>query len=64
MYIKSPADEKTLIGRVWPGDAAFPDFTKTATGEWWRSAFTTFKGKLNFDGVWLDMNEAANMVEG
>jgi alpha-glucosidase (family GH31 glycosyl hydrolase) len=63
-FIKSPADEKTLIGTVWPGEAAFPDFTKADVGTWWRSAFTAFKGKLDFDGIWLDMNEVANMVDG
>ena len=48
-------------GKVWPGDAAFPDFTDQRTREWWAS----WHNRL-FDsgvaGVWNDMNEPADFT--
>jgi len=51
-------DGGVYIGQVWPGDTAFPDFSKAETREWW--------GKLNaahvragIAGIWNDMNEPA-----
>ncbi len=48
----------TYIGRVWPGDTAFPDFATPEARAWW--------GRLNADhvrsglaGIWNDMNEPA-----
>ncbi|HPF39972.1 MAG TPA: glycoside hydrolase family 31 protein [Phycisphaerae bacterium] len=54
-------DEKGehYIGRVWPGETVFPDFTRPETREWWGSLY---KGLLD-DGVtgfWNDMNEPAD----
>ena len=53
-----------LYGKVWPGYAAFPDFTKKATNEWWVKTMEDFHDKLAFDGIWLDMNEVANFCTG
>ncbi len=46
------------IGRVWPGDTAFPDFATQEARDWW--------GELNaahvqsgLAGIWNDMNEPA-----
>jgi alpha-glucosidase len=51
-------DGTPYIGQVWPGDTAFPDFSKEETRAWW--------GRLNADhvrsgiaGIWNDMNEPA-----
>lgn len=51
-------DGGVYIGQVWPGDTAFPDFSKPETREWW--------GRLNaahvrsgIAGIWNDMNEPA-----
>lgn len=52
-------------GRVWPNEAAFPDFFHPQASDWWGKQLTTFKyEKLWFDGLWLDMNEAANFCNG
>lgn len=54
-FVKYP-DGKDFIGKVWPGDCVFPDFTRRETREWWG---TLFKGLIE-DGVrgfWNDMNE-------
>lgn len=54
-FVKMP-DGKVFVGPVWPGDAAFPDFTWDRVREWWGGLY---KGLVN-DGVagfWNDMNE-------
>lgn len=75
VFIKSgnPARQKNdiisgmggvLYGKVWPGYAAFPDFTKQDTIDWWVKAIQDFHKNVSFDGIWLDMNEVANFCAG
>ncbi|MGM0484689.1 MAG: TIM-barrel domain-containing protein, partial [Candidatus Krumholzibacteriota bacterium] len=47
-----------FIGRVWPGDCVFPDFTMPAARLWWASLYQKFM-ETGVDGVWNDMNEPA-----
>eukprot|EP00057_Strongylocentrotus_purpuratus_P029006 XP_011683480.1 PREDICTED: lysosomal alpha-glucosidase-like [Strongylocentrotus purpuratus] len=37
---------------------------KQETREWWINQITKFKDRVNFDGLWLDMNEPANFLHG
>ncbi len=55
------ADGRPLLGVVWPGRAAFPDFTDPATREWWAGLY---KGLLDagVSGVWHDMNEPTSIA--
>ena len=53
-----------LYGKVWPGFAAFPDFTSNATTEWWIDSLKDYHNEVAFDGIWLDMNEVANFGTG
>eukprot|EP00117_Sycon_ciliatum_P005047 scpid16314/ scgid9155/ Sucrase-isomaltase, intestinal; Sucrase; Isomaltase len=53
-----------LYGKVWPGYAAFPDFTAANTEQWWKDSMTSFHEEINFDGIWLDMNEVSNFCTG
>ncbi len=43
-------------GKVWPGDCAFPDFTKPETRSWWGKLYKDFMS-CGIDGIWNDMNE-------
>ena len=45
-------------GRVWPGECAFPDFTRAATRDWWSGLYWGML-EAGFDGFWNDMNEPA-----
>ncbi len=45
-------------GKVWPGECAFPDFTREATRRWWGELYREFLDH-GIDGVWNDMNEPA-----
>jgi alpha-glucosidase len=56
-FVKKP-DGKIYVGKVWPGESAFPDFTWDRARDWWGSLY---KGLLNdgVAGIWNDMNEPA-----
>ncbi|MBZ3891739.1 Lysosomal alpha-glucosidase [Sciurus carolinensis] len=53
-----------LIGKVWPGSSAFPDFTNPETLDWWQDMVAEFHAQVPFDGMWIDMNEPSNFVRG
>lgn len=53
-----------FIGQVWPNDAVFPDFLSTAGQSYWKNQLTNMHENLKFDGLWEDMNEAANFCDG
>ena len=49
------------IGKVWPGDTVFPDWTNPATDGWWKECLDEYKAKgVQYDGIWCDMNEPAS----
>ncbi|KAL6880661.1 hypothetical protein ACP4OV_012226 [Aristida adscensionis] len=50
------ADNSPFIGKVWPGDCAFPDFTSMKARSWWASLVRDFISN-GVDGIWNDMNE-------
>ncbi|PKB15138.1 TIM-barrel domain-containing protein [Flavobacterium sp. 5] len=50
------ADGTEFNGQVWPGDVAFPDFTRPETSKWWSGLYKDFMAK-GIDGIWNDMNE-------
>jgi alpha-glucosidase len=50
------ADGTEFNGQVWPGDVAFPDYTRPETRTWWAGLYKDFMAK-GIDGIWNDMNE-------
>jgi alpha-glucosidase (family GH31 glycosyl hydrolase) len=55
---------QVFVGKVWPNEAAFPDFTHPNTQGWWEAQLDNFHSQLAFDGLWQDMNEASNFCNG
>ncbi|XP_063312339.1 lysosomal alpha-glucosidase isoform X3 [Pelobates fuscus] len=53
-----------LEGKVWPGPNVYPDFTNPKTLDWWHDMVKSFHDQVPFDGMWLDMNEPTNLVNG
>jgi len=53
------ASGREYVGKVWPGDTVFPDFTLETTRTWWAGWLTAFLRDSAVDGVWLDMNDPA-----
>jgi alpha-glucosidase len=54
-WVKNKKGEP-FVGKVWPGECCFPDFTKPSTQQWWSGLYKNYM--INgIDGVWNDMNE-------
>ncbi|XP_074125656.1 putative maltase-glucoamylase 2 [Sminthopsis crassicaudata] len=51
-----------VVGEVWKEPTVFPDYTSPQGTEWWIDELKWFHKKLNFDGVWIDMNEVSNFL--
>ena len=58
VFCKLPTGE-TYHGEVWPGSAAFPDFSMAETRSWWADLHSALFG-AGIDGVWNDMNEPSD----
>ena len=63
-FIKSAVTRKTLIGKVWPGLAVFPDWMTPAAFELWHEGLGDLHSQAEFDGIWIDMNEVSNFCDG
>ena len=53
-----------IIGAVWPGTTVFPDFTNPNSTIWWTNSASKYHDLVSFDGIWIDMNEPSNFVDG
>ncbi|XP_032763106.1 putative maltase-glucoamylase-like protein FLJ16351 [Rattus rattus] len=49
------------IGKGYAGESVFPDFTNPASLPWWTQQVTEFYNRLEFDGVWIEMDELATL---
>ncbi|XP_061557419.1 lysosomal alpha-glucosidase isoform X5 [Phycodurus eques] len=63
VFIKN-ATGHLLLGKVWPGFTAFPDFTNPETRQWWQDCIVDFYSEVPLDGLWIDMNEPTSFVSG
>jgi alpha-glucosidase len=57
VFVKNP-DGSIYVGKVWPGDSVFPDFTLSRVRDWWGGLYKGFVG-MGVCGFWNDMNEPA-----
>lgn len=64
IFIKYSNKNEPLVGSVWPGTTVFPDFTNPNTTLWWTEQAIRFHNQIPFDGMWIDMNEPSNFVDG
>lgn len=63
IYVKH-MNGQPIKGSVWPGEVYFPDFFNPAARNYWRDMLQTLYDKVKFAGIWLDMNEFSNFVNG
>ncbi len=54
-WVKTAGGEP-FVGKVWPGDVVFPDFTMASVRSWWAGLYADYMAN-DIDGVWNDMNE-------
>ena len=55
VFVKNP-DGSVYVGKVWPGDSVFPDFTLPRVRDWWGGLYKNFVD-MGVAGFWNDMNE-------
>ncbi len=55
VFLKYPSG-KPFVGKVWPGDCEFPDFSNPETRTWWGNNFKALID-AGVRGFWNDMNE-------
>ena len=53
IFIKKFNSTEPIIGRVWPGDTAFPDFTHPNATQWWTDMAAAYHDVVPFDGMWI-----------
>ncbi|KAK4687888.1 alpha-glucosidase, partial [Tremellales sp. Uapishka_1] len=58
------SDGTEYIGSVWPGYTVFPDWMNPSMAQVWGEAFYNYSQVVDFDGIWLDMNEPSSFVDG
>ncbi|KAJ6259226.1 hypothetical protein Dda_6124 [Drechslerella dactyloides] len=58
---KYPRD---FVGKVWPGHVVFPDWTHPNIQKYWDEMFEEWLQIMPVDGIWHDMNECSNFVNG
>ena len=63
IFIKSNYTKKPLISKVWPGKTVFPDFMNLKSSQFWNKGLTNLNQLVNFDGIWLDMNEPTTLLK-
>ena len=56
-FVKA-ANGRVYVGKVWPGPAVFPDFSRAKTRDWWGGLYKQFASD-GIAGFWNDMNEPA-----
>lgn len=64
VFCRSPTTGKRFKGHVWPGSSYFPDFFHPQSEEYWGFMMEDLFKKVNFTGMWLDMNEPSNFCKG
>jgi alpha-glucosidase (family GH31 glycosyl hydrolase) len=55
---------KPYLGQVWPGPTVFPDFFHPKAYSYWYEQLDRMKKMMDYDGLWIDMNELANFCPG
>ena len=55
-YFCATPDGQVFHGPVWPGMAAFPDFSRADVRQWWGDQHAALLD-VGVDGIWDDMNE-------
>jgi len=63
-FIKSAHTKQTLVGKVWPGLAVFLSWYSLESEKIWKIGLDDLYEQVEFDGIWLDMNEVANFCHG
>ncbi|KAK2096766.1 putative maltase-glucoamylase 2 [Saguinus oedipus] len=50
-----------MLTSGYPGPTVFPDYSNPVCTEWWIDQVINFHNRLEFDGVWIEMNEVSSL---
>uniref|UniRef100_A0A8B7TU07 alpha-glucosidase n=1 Tax=Castor canadensis TaxID=51338 RepID=A0A8B7TU07_CASCN len=64
VWVNESDGTTALIGEVWPGLTVYPDFTNPDCIDWWAEECYTFHKEVEYDGIWIDMNEVSSFIQG
>ncbi len=64
VYVKSSFTGKPLVGVSWPGYSAYIDFINPTGPGFWENELLRFHMTIDYDGLWLDMNEPSSFCDG
>ncbi|XP_074657412.1 sucrase-isomaltase, intestinal-like [Tubulanus polymorphus] len=65
VWVKHADNRTSVEGKVWPPtNVYYPDFTNPDAEKWWIDQCTKFHNTIQYDGLWIDMNEPANFYWG
>ncbi|XP_015783274.1 lysosomal alpha-glucosidase [Tetranychus urticae] len=64
IFIKNTTNQ-IFVAKVWNlVSTAYPDFTNPATVDYWKNQLMNLRKEVEFDGIWIDMNEPSNFLDG
>lgn len=65
-FIKSGETGEDLVGNVWPGNTYYPDFNHPNSSQFWYEGLANITKNYGLvqEGIWIDMNEFSNFVNG
>ena len=65
VFVKSPNDpSQPIIGRATSGESVFVDFIMHNSRPYWKNQIDILYKLVQFDGIWLDMNEISSYCTG
>ncbi|KAK6356297.1 hypothetical protein TWF718_000664 [Orbilia javanica] len=64
IFVKNGNTGKDFVGKVWPGHVVFPDWIHPQIHKYWTEMLREWFKLMPVDGIWHDMNECSNFVNG
>jgi alpha-glucosidase len=61
-YFLKRKDGNLYVGKVWPGESVFVDYTVEAARKWWGGLLRAYTDN-GVAGIWTDMNEPSDFVD-
>jgi alpha-glucosidase (family GH31 glycosyl hydrolase) len=65
-WVMSPNDfPAPFVGKQWyEGNSTWVDWFNPNATSYWTSQLNRYNNMLNFDGIWIDLNEPLNFCNG
>ncbi|KAF2677493.1 glycoside hydrolase family 31 protein [Lentithecium fluviatile CBS 122367] len=64
IFIRDPTTGDFYFGNNWPGFSVWGDWLIPSTQEWWTNEIVNWHKGTPFDGIWIDLSEAASFCAG